>query len=318
MLPVASNPFNRRLLTGYGLAFFTAYLWSAMTLATPDFLVGSEWLSAHQADANLVILEVRYHPHRYYSVGHIEGAVQVQRFKDLGDNNAAVLMRFPSQQDFQARLRQWGVNNDSLVLIYDDARTALASRLYFLLELYGFNTQQVKILNGGTLEWTAFESLSQQPVAPQPGTVTLQAANPNLIVEWTQVYDAVVSRRDSQVMLLDARPSEQYSGAQINHAVRGGHIPGAINIVSLAATDAQSQKWLDDTALANLYRNLPKDKTLYVYCHDGFRMTLTYMQLKYLGFKDMRLYNGGWGHWGNALSLPVVQGDMPFDEEFSL
>jgi len=32
------------------------------------------------------------------------------------------------------------------------------------------------------------------------------------------------------------------------------------------------------------------------------------MQLKHLDYPDVRLYNGGRGHWGNALSLPVVEG----------
>jgi thiosulfate/3-mercaptopyruvate sulfurtransferase len=34
----------------------------------------------------------------------------------------------------------------------------------------------------------------------------------------------------------------------------------------------------------------------YVDCHDGFRMSLAYLQLKHLGFEDVRLYNGGWSH----------------------
>ena len=47
-------------------------------------------------------------------------------------------------------------------------------------------------------------------------------------------------------------------------------------------------------------------------------MNLAYMQLKHPGYPDGRLYNGGWGYWGNALSLPVVEGEKPFDENFSL
>jgi len=300
------------------LLVFTYLCLSTLLHASPSFLVDSDWLGEHIADDKLVILEVRYYPHRYYTVGHIAGAVQVQRFKDLGDNEAHVLMRFPEHTTFQQRLRQWGVHDDSLIVIYDDARTALASRLYFMLELYGFNMQQVKVLNGGTIDWTAFEELEKKPASPRPGTVTLKPANTDLLVEWTQVYDDVVSRRDASITLLDARPKQQYTGEVVNHAVRGGHIPGAINIVSLDGTDGQSQKWLDDETLANLYKGIPKDQSIYVYCHDGFRMTLTYMQLKHLGYNDVRLYNGGWGHWGNALSLPVVEGEAPLDEAFSL
>ena len=292
-------------------------LWS-VAYAQPDFLVDADWLAEHIDDEILVVLEVRYHPHRYYTVGHIPGAVQVQRFKDLGDNHAVPLMRFPSHQVFQDRLRSWGVNNDSTIVLYDDSRTALTSRLYFMLELYGFNMAQVKILDGGTLEWSVFNDLEKELVERQTGTVTLQPANTDLLVEWTDVYDDVVSRRDPNVVLLDVRPKDMYTGEVIRHSIQGGHIPGAVNIVSLDGTDAQSQKWLSDDGLAELYKSIPKEKTVYVYCHDGFRMSLAYLQLKHLGVKDVRLYNGGWSHWGNELTLPVVEGDMPYSGDYEL
>ena len=291
---------------------------TTLAQANPAYLVDSEWLEERINDPGLVILEVRYYPHRYFTVGHIPGARQVQRFKDLGDNFAVPLMRFPDHRIFEQTLRSWGVNNDSTVVLYDDSRTALASRLYFMLALYGFNMEQVKMLNGGTLEWSAMNEMSTTPPQVQPGNVALQPLNRELLVEWGEIFDDVVSRRDEGVILLDARPSEQYSGAQSSGAVRGGHIPGAMNIVSLDATDGMSQKWLDDQALEQLYADLPRDKRIYVYCHDGFRKTLTWMQLTHLGFEDVRLYNGGWAHWGNALSLPVVTGDAPYDENYQL
>jgi thiosulfate/3-mercaptopyruvate sulfurtransferase len=287
-------------------------------LAGPDYLVSADWLAEHIGDENLRVLEVRYHPHRYFTVGHIPGAVQVQRFRDLGDNGADPLMRFPSKDAFQATLRRWGINDDSTLVLYDDSRTALASRLYFLLALYGFPMEQVKLLNGGTVEWSAFEEMSTEPVTPGPGNVTLKAADPGMMVEWTKVYDAVVSRRDPAVVLLDARPHAMYTGEVIKHSIRGGHIPGAVNVVSLDGTDGQSQSWLDDAALAELYKDIPKDKTIYVYCHDGFRMSLAWMQLKHLGYQDVRLYNGGWSHWGNTMTLPVVEGEAPLGGDFML
>jgi thiosulfate/3-mercaptopyruvate sulfurtransferase len=295
-----------------------ALLATGRVCAAPSFLVDADWLSEHREDSGLVILEVRYHPHRYFTVGHIPGAVQVQRFRDLGDNGANPLMRFPSKDAFQETLRRYGVNDGSTLVLYDDASTALASRLYFLLALYGFPTEQVKVLDGGTLDWSAMEELSQEPVEPKAGAVTLKEANPELFVEWTAVYDAVVSRRDPAVVLLDARPADMYTGEVIRHSIQGGHIPGAVNVVSLDGTDGQTQRWRDDAHLAAMYAQIPKDKTVYVYCHDGFRMSLAWMQLRHLGYRDVRLYNGGWSHWGNSLTLPVVQGEGPYDDDFAL
>ena len=284
--------------------------------AAPALFVDADWLSGHIDDPNLAVLEVRYHPHRYYTVGHIPGAVQVQRFKDLGDNFANPLMRFPSREAFQKTLRSWGVNDDSTLVLYDDSNTALLSRLYYLLELHGFNMDQVKVLDGGAVEWSAFEDMSKEPVTPKPGHVTLKPANKNMYIEWTDVYDDVVSRRDPGIVLLDARPHDMYTGKVIKHAIMGGHIPGAINVVSLDGTSAQH--WRSDAELRELYKPVDLNKTIYVYCHDGFRMSLAYMHLKYLGAKDVRLYNGGWSHWGNRLTLPTVEGEKPYAGAYDL
>jgi len=286
--------------------------------AAPDFLVNAEWLEQHIHDPKLVVLEVRYHPHRYSTVGHVPGAVQVQRFRDLGDNFGHPTVRFPSREAFQATLRSWGVNDDSLVVIYDDSMTTLTSRLYYLLELYGFDMQRAKILNGGTTGWTAISDLSQEPVKRPPGNVNLRPANRRMMVEWTDVYSNVVARRDSRITLLDSRPRDMYSGKVVQHSVQGGHIPGAINVVSLEGVDSETHLWKPRAELAAMYRDIPRDKTVYTYCHDGFRSTLAWLQLKSLGYRDVRVYNGGWSDWGNNLTLPVVVGDKPYDGDFDL
>ncbi|HHS94339.1 MAG TPA: sulfurtransferase [Rhodobacterales bacterium] len=243
-----------RTLTALRTALLTAIVMTSTALAEGrNFLVPSEWLEEHIDDDNLTILEMRYYPHRYFTIGHIPGAVQVARFLDLGDNDSDTLMEFPARDAFQATLRSWGVNNDS--------NSALASRVYSLLDLYGFDMSRVK--------------------------------------------------------LLDARPKPGYSGEVKTHAVRAGHIPGTINIVSLKGTNPDAL-WQSAGALAAMYAELPRDKTIIAYCHDGFRMSLAYMQLKSLGFEDVRLLSGGWGLWGNKFSLPVVEGFEPFDEAFQL
>ena len=297
------------------LTLFTL-LMPAAAFSLPAYFVDSDWLSERIDDENLVVLEVRYHPHRYFTVGHIPGAIQVQRFKDLGDNEGNPLMLFPSKAAFQTTLRRWGINDDSTLVLYDDSNTALLSRLYYLLKLYGFNMDQVKVLSGGTVEWSAFEDMSQEAVTTEPGHVTLDDANSGLFVDWTRVYDDVVSRRDPNVVLLDARPAPMYTGEVIQHAIRGGHIPGAVNVVSLEGT--RNQSWVEDDELAELYSDIPLDKTIYVYCHDGFRMSLAFLQLTFLGAKDVRLYNGGWSHWGNRLTLPVIEGELPYSGDYDL
>ena len=307
-----TTPLLRSLILAAALLLISA----AAHADRPAFLVDSVWLEDHIDDPSLGLLEVRYYPNRYFSVGHIPGARQVQRFTDLGDNDAVPIMRYPSRKHFQETLRGWGVNDDSLIVIYDDSRTALASRLYFLLDLYGFEMDRVRVMDGGTGEWEAFNDLSTESPEVTPGNVTLKPAREGLVIEWTDIYRDVYSLRDDDILLLDARPNEQYTGEVMNGAVRAGHIPGALNVEGLQGTDGQ--KWRSIAELAEMYAEIPKDKTIYAYCHDGFRNTLAYIQLKALGYEDVRLYNGGWAHWGNELSLPVVTGPDPWDAAHAL
>lgn len=301
------------------LLFAALLAFAQAAFADRSFLVDADWLASQMKNPKLVVLEVRYHPHRHFTVGHIPGAVQVQRFKDLGDNDGRSIMLFPSREKFQATLRRWGIDDDSLIVLYDDSRTALTARLYFLLALYGYDMSRVKILDGGTVEWTAFNELTRTPTPPRrPGKVTLKPADRRLFVEWPEVYDQVVSRRDPNIVLVDARPHDMYTGKVVRHAVQAGHIPGAINVVSLDGTDAQTQKWLPENQLAALYKDVPRDKTVYLYCHDGFRMSLGWLQLKSLGYRDVRVLNGGWSIWDRAMTLPVVEGEAPYDADFEL
>jgi len=300
------------------LLLITAITIPSMVVAEPDYLIDADWLSEHIDDENLVILEVRYHPHRYHTVGHIPGAIKVKRFKDLADNQTLTVTRFPTREQFQETLRNWGITMDSTIVLYDDTRTVTSARLWVLLKLYGFPMNQVKVLNGGTVAWSAFEEITQEASAPnKPGNIVLKPADKSMYVEFPEVYEHVSMGKLSEIVLIDARPPERYAGSS-SHGVAKGHIPGAINIVSMDGTDSQSQIWLSDQELSALYKDVPKGKTIYVYCDDGFRMSLAYQQLTHLGYKDVRLYNGGWSHWGNWLDLPTVTGDKPFAGDFEL
>ena len=285
-----------------------------------DFLVDADWVDEHMEDDNLVILETRYFPHRYLTVGHIEGAIQVERFKDLGTNNQTPMMRFPSKDVFQKTLRGWGINNDTTVVLYDDSRSAMSSRIYFLLDIYGFDMNKVKILNGGNVSWQIFnEIVKKKTIVKKEGNVILKEDTKGSLVEWTDIYQNIVCERSSKHILIDSRPEKHYTGEIIKHALHAGHIPGAINVVSLDGTEGGgSQKWKSLKEIKELYSNIPKGKTIYLYCHDGFRMTLGYMQLKLLGYKHIKLYNGGWSDWGMNLSLPVVEGSKPYSGSFEL
>ena len=56
--------------------------------------------------------------------------------------------------------------------------------------------------------------------------------------------------------------------------------------------------------LSEIYQ-LPRDAEIVTYCQGAYRAANTYVALKKIGFKNVKVYLGSWGEWGNELVLPI-------------
>lgn len=91
---------------------------------------------------------------------------------------------------------------------------------------------------------------------------------------------------DSRVLIIDARSAEMFAG---------GHIGKSINIYPLTDDKDEYYKQL---------MQLPRDKTLIIYC-DGGNCDLShhvYNDLKNFGFGKIFIYQGGWEEWSKDAS----------------
>jgi len=68
--------------------------------------------------------------------------------------------------------------------------------------------------------------------------------------------------------------------------------------------DAQGSIIKSFEELAKLYKDLPKDKEIILYCEDGADAALNFLVLRKLGYKAS-VYDGSWLEWGNDMSLPI-------------
>ena len=65
-----------------------------------------------------------------------------------------------------------------------------------------------------------------------------------------------------------------------------------------------SGKLKSDSELESLY-TMDKESPIVTYCQGAYRAAHSYLSLKKLGFKNVKVYLGSWGEWGNKMELPI-------------
>lgn len=292
-------------------------------------LVSTEWLAAHLGEPGVRVVDVRgqvlppgnkprYRAKREdYDESHIPGAVFVDWTRDIVDEADPVPVQVAAPGPFAAKMAELGIGDATLVVAYDDYDHIFAGRLAWALRYYGHDA--VRILDGGWSRWRA----EGRPVVASPptpatvpgvasGTVFTTRARSALRRTAAEV-EAVLGRAD--VVLIDARPPDQYAGA-LTAAGRAGHIPGAVNVPYPRLVDAGTGRFLPSSELARVFREAGVDVTalppeVIVYCNGGVSCTVPLNALRLLGRDEVAVYDGSWNEWGNVASLPIRNGREP-------
>ena len=108
-----------------------------------------------------------------------------------------------------------------------------------------------------------------------------------------------------EAQLIDSRTPGEYAGTDVR-AKRGGRIPSCLlNISHTETFDKKTGMIKSMDELEKLFGKLDKNKRTIPYCQTGTRSTLTYLQFRLMGFKDVANYDDSWIIWGNREDLPL-------------
>ncbi|MBS4095267.1 MAG: hypothetical protein KGZ83_00340 [Sulfuricella sp.] len=243
--------------------------------------------------------------------GHIPGALNV--------GNIGQVLRYDHSEDYlptpqiEKILGDGGIDLNREIVVYGDKADPFVYFGLFTVQYFGGNN--VSIYHGGIDDWRAAKKeISSEPVKHQTVALKLKP-RPELVID----TEEVVSKLNANVQIIDARTPREYNGEDIR-AIRGGHIPGAINIPfqknwsdpdtplklakrEVANKDGMNLKPLDQIKV--LYAKLDPEKETIVYCQSGVRAAESAAVLKDLGFKNVKVYDASWLGYSNALSTPV-------------
>ena len=122
--------------------------------------------------------------------------------------------------------------------------------------------------------------------------------------------DIVKYGEKSKFAIIDSRSMDEIIGEEkIGGVLRGGHIPGSKFVEWKNITDFKNKKSfkpLEDMQKIFDKVGIKKDQTIYTYSHYGAgRGSHVAMALRLLGYKNVKVYSGGWSEWGNSLRYPL-------------
>ncbi|GAA0808326.1 sulfurtransferase [Spirilliplanes yamanashiensis] len=281
--------------------------------AHPDKLVTTEWLAANLGAPGLVVVESDEDV-LLYDTGHIPGAVKVDWHTELNDQ---VTRDYLTAVDFARLCTAKGINRADTVVFYGDNFNWWAAYALWVFTLFGH--PDVRLLDGGRQKWVAEgRELTRDRPDRAPGdypTPTRDDAPVRAYRE--QVVEHVGAGRP----LVDVRSPQEYTG-ELTHmpaypqegALRGGHIPGALNKPWKAAAndDGTFRPAEELRAIYGDGLGLDPGDDVIAYCRIGERSSHTWFVLHHLlGYPRVRNYDGSWTEWGNLVRAPIVQGGEP-------
>lgn len=273
--------------------------------ASSEHLIEAEELITIIEEKNIKIIDFRKPEN--YNQGHINGALNIWR-TDVSNGSYPYEGMRSDKENIERLFGKIGISNDDLIVVYDDKGSLNAARLWCLLKNYDFNS--VKILNGGLKSWESIgKKLSTQPFSYPPSQFYLpEKRSENLWIDKNELMD-LITDESKNVILIDTRSAEEYRGNQIKKgASKGGRIPTSIHIDWAEAVDLEdSKEFRSIQELEKIYKDLKmstKD-TIVVYCHTGYRSSMTTFVLRELmGFENVRNYDGSWVEWSYFDELP--------------
>ncbi len=246
-----------------------------------------------------------------YSDGHIPSAIFCHLENDLSSPVTPTTGRhpLPDYDKFIQTLGDWGVDNQTQLIVYDDVGGAFAVRLWWQLRTFGHS--KVAVLDGGIPQWGK-EGRSLNKVIPKPTQKIFTAkVDENANLSTDQVLQNIESQN---FILLDARTPERYRGESEPIDTIAGRIPKSLNRAFQLNLNDEGL-FLNADQLRKKFNEIleqASNKTasdIVHLCGSGVTACHNMLAMEIAGLQGSRLYAGSWSEWIRDRKRPIASGD---------
>ncbi len=263
------------------------------------YIVSTEWLANHYKEKNVRVVDCRFFLDdvskgvTQYAMEHISNAAYFHLEWDLSSEVTKHGGRhpLPNLKKFVNKLNSIGVDNETIVVAYDDGSCMVASRFWWLLRFLGHT--QVYVLEGGMKEWRNGGYPTDMIVPLFQKKSFLPNIQIHMIAAMKDVKQAI---KNKKIQLLDSREYARYTGEIEPIDKKAGHIPRAMHCFWKDGL-TEDGKWKSIEEQQKRFANLKKKKPIIVYCGSGVSATPNVLALLEAGFYDVKLYVGSFSDW---------------------
>jgi thiosulfate/3-mercaptopyruvate sulfurtransferase len=264
--------------------------------ARPELLLEPAELARPETARKYVILDAR--GAASYENGHVPGAVHI----DAGQW-AKAFAKGQDRSDWAARIGALGIDVDTPVVIYDDAKNNAAARMWWILRYW--EIKDVRLLNGGWKGWIQASDKTEKGInKPKARKPDLKAHSERLATR-AQLLAGLKEKTAGQIV--DTRSKGEHCG-EIHMAKRNGAIPGAKHLEWTDTIDPKTNRFKTPAQLTKLFKEAGIDpsRPATTYCQSGGRASVMAFVLELMSGKPARNYYRSWAEWGNDPDTPIV------------